>query len=765
MRNLLSELNEEQRKAAAQVNGPVMIIAGAGSGKTRTLTYRIAHLIEQGIDPFHVLALTFTNKAANEMKQRIIQLTGNQAKSIWMGTFHSVFAKILRFEAEKLGYISSFTIYDTDDSKNAIKQIIKGMNLDPKVYNPSYVLSRISMAKSTLLSAEEYCENLQIQQDDKYAKKPFIGKIYLAYNQRLRNAMAMDFDDLLFNTNILLRDFPDVLLKYQNKFRYILVDEYQDTNYAQYLIVKKLAARYENICVVGDDAQSIYAFRGANIQNILNFKKDYPSVKMFKLEQNYRSTQYIVDAANSVISNNKEQIFKKVWTENDKGHPISLMRASNEHEEGLLVAHSIKDNISRFELNYKDFAILYRTNMQSRSIEDGLRKLNIPYKIYGGLSFYRRKEIRDVLAYFRLVVNNYDEEALLRVVNYPARGIGETTLDKIRLTASHNQCSMFEIMENADRISLDINGPTTGRILDFVNMIKAETSQLQTLDAYDLACQILNRSGVIRFLKENNDPENANRVENIEELMNAIQEFCAKEDVIYDELTGEMMEKKTLDVFLQQVLLLTGEEEDKTQENNHVSLMTIHSAKGLEFKNVFVVGMEENLFPSTMSLHSKQDLEEERRLFYVAVTRAEKHLTLSYAETRFHYGTPSFQEPSRFIDEIDDRCIASENTKKKKDLPEFKPTFIPLQKTAFPRNTAKPPGKQAFPTPPAKSGNNEGYLPVENIHNGMQVLHDKFGVGKVLSIEDEGDNKKAIVFFEGFGQKTLILRFAKLKAV
>lgn len=758
MRDLLSELNEEQRNAAACIEGPVMIIAGAGSGKTRTLTYRIAHLIEEGVDPFNILALTFTNKAASEMKERIVALVGKDAKNIWMGTFHSIFAKVLRFEAEKLGYISSFTIYDTDDSKSAIKQIIKSLNLDPKAYNVGYVLGRISMAKSNLISCEEYATNAEIQQSDQAARKPMIGEIYKLYNQRLRNSMAMDFDDLLYNMNVLLRDYPDVLLKYQERFKHILVDEYQDTNFSQYLIIKKMAARYQNICVVGDDAQSIYAFRGANIQNILNFKRDYPDVRLFKLEQNYRSTQNIVNAANSIISNNRDQIKKEIWTANDVGNRIRLLNGADEREEGYIVAKAITDTKEQENADYDSFAILYRTNMQSRAIEEALRKMKIPYRIFGGLSFYRRKEIKDVLAYLRLVINNYDDEALLRVINYPARGIGQTTLDRIKVAASDNDIAIWTVIENLPSFGLGINTGTANKINDFMMMIKSASSQLNVLNAYDLAKQIIMQSGIIRFLKEDEDPDNANRIENIEELMNGIQEFCEKEDLITPdgEEGQEVSQIKTLDLFLQQVLLLTDEENDK-EDTNKVSLMTIHAAKGLEFPYVYVVGMEENLFPSALSISSRQELEEERRLFYVAVTRAEKMLTLSYANTRHQYGNASFQELSRFVDEIEDRYIDIPLKKnlmpKVGDLP--KPMFA--KRKTIEKKTLKR----------VQHGPSAGNSPAEinAIQVGMRVLHEKFGYGTVKHIEGENNDRKAVVFFDNTGEKQLLLRFAKLSIV
>ena len=778
MSELLMQLNEAQREAAACTEGPVMIIAGAGSGKTRTLTYRIAHLIEEGVDGFNILALTFTNKAAAEMKERIMKLVGKEARNLWMGTFHSVFARILRAEAERIGYINSFTIYDNDDSKAAIKQILKLMSLDPKTYNPGYVLSRISMAKSSLIGPEDYCQNTEIQQTDQTAHKPMIGEIYKLYNRRLRNAMAMDFDDLLFNTNILLRDFPDVLLKYQERFRYILVDEYQDTNFAQYLIVKKLAARYQNICVVGDDAQSIYAFRGANIQNIFNFKRDYPSVKLFKLEQNYRSTKNIVNAANSIISNNKEQIQKEIWTDNSTGNLISVLQCSDERDEGSKVTESILNAHLGDNRDFRDFAILYRTNVQSRAIEEALRRQNIPYRIYAGISFYGRKEVKDVLAYLRLVVNNHDDESLVRIINLPARGIGNTTLDRIRLAAADNDVSIWTVLEHLADFGLGINSGVMNKINDFMTMIKLFSSHLYDTDAFDLAKRIVNASGLITMLRNDEDPDNANRIENIEELLNGIQEYCEREEMITPE--GETDEQddptgapplKTLDMFLQQVLLLTSEDKDDEHDADKVSLMTIHAAKGLEFPYVYVVGMEENLFPSALSISSRQDLEEERRLFYVAVTRAEVQLTLSYAMMRFQYGNTSYQEMSRFIDEIDPHFL-----------------IMPRRKSAFPKPGTMPRGfgYSSEKTPQAKTKSASGInfvlkkpaskpapgptmgnttAEIASIRVGQRVMHAKFGAGLVQSIEGSGDSRKALIFFEGVGQKQLMLKFAKLSIV
>ena len=761
--DILDELNDEQRRAAEVIEGPIMIIAGAGSGKTRTLTYRIAHLIDEGVDPFHILALTFTNKAAKEMKDRIETLVGAEAKSIWMGTFHSIFAKILRFEADKLGYNHNFTIYDTDDTKNAIKQIVKSMSLDPKNYNASFVQNRISAAKSGLMSPDDYCANPEIQQSDSLSKKPLIGEIYRRYNQRLRNAMAMDFDDLLFNTNVLLRDFPEVLLKYQERFRYILVDEYQDTNFAQYLIVKKLAARYENICVVGDDAQSIYAFRGANIQNILNFKRDYPSARLFKLEQNYRSTQNIVNAANSVIYNNKEQIFKNVWTSNAVGERITLLTAPDERAEGAMIANTINCIKADDNAEYRNFAVLYRNNVQSRAIEDALIKSRIPYKVYSGISFYRRKELRDSLAYLRLVVNNHDDEALLRIINYPARSIGNTTMEKIQLAASDNEVSCWTVIENLADFGLDISSGTMAKIEEFKLMIQMFTSQLYSINAYDLAKDVIYKSGLIRELKGEDDPDNANRVENIEELLNGIQEFCDKDDDITpvsDDEEAEISESsgfKTLDMFLQQVLLLTDEDKDDTNPDK-VSLMTIHAAKGLEFPYVFVAGMEETLFPSQLSVMDRKDLEEERRLFYVAITRAEKRLVLSNAQFRYQWGKASNQELSRFVTEIDDQYIDMPRPEslfpKIGELPKLK-----RQERKKPLDTSKLKRVQYGPS----EGNSTEQR--DSIQAGMRVMHDKFGEGKVLSIEGEDQSRSAIVFFPAFGQKKMLLRFAKLKII
>jgi DNA helicase II / ATP-dependent DNA helicase PcrA len=758
---ILEDLNLEQRLSVESINGPVMVIAGAGSGKTRVLTYRVARLLELGTDPFNVLALTFTNKAAREMKERIMKLVGKEARNVWMGTFHSVFARILRMDGHLLGYPQNFTIYDTDDSKSLLRSIMKEQDMDVKQYPVNMVLSRISAAKSNLISAEEYNADGEIQNQDKIAARPKIGLIYTIYTSRCFKASAMDFDDLLFKTNILLRDFPEVLYKYQEKFRYILVDEYQDTNYAQYLIIKKLAARFENICVVGDDAQSIYAFRGANIQNILNFKNDYPDYKLFKLEQNYRSTQNIVDAANSVIKNNQDQIFKKVWTENESGERIRVLKAGSDNEEGMLVANRIFELKMNNQLQNDAFSILYRTNAQSRSLEEALRKLNIPYRIMGGLSFYSRKEIKDMLAYFRLAINHNDEEAILRVINLPARGIGDTTMQKIRVLANDNQTSLWQQLETVETVDPAISPRTKTKISEFVTMIKSFTVQLHQLSAYDMAEHIAKTTGLLRELEADKTVEGISRIENIEELMNGLREFTLTEP----EPSEDAPQTRFLDDYMQDIALLTDADKVDDQDTNKVKLMTIHSAKGLEFPNVFITGLEENLFPSFMSLNSRADLEEERRLFYVALTRAMHRVTLSYAENRFRWGNLTSSEPSRFLEEIDPSFLEMPPSSKRQQI-QLKTQYIPPK-----------PKEASQPKSPENLGKNfkkishlqddiapplAGSAAYEDVEPGMDVEHNLFGKGKVLTVEGNGPNKKATVLF-GIGQKQLLLKFAKLR--
>ena len=772
MIDLLKELNEPQREAVTTIQGPVMVIAGAGSGKTRALTYRVAYMIQEGIDPFSIMALTFTNKAAREMKERITQLVNaSDARNVWMGTFHSIFARILRIEAEKIGFTSNFTIYDTDDSKALINQILKDLQLDSKIYPAKSVLSRISSAKSSLYSPDDYAKDPEIQEADRKANKPLMAQLFKLYNDRMHRANAMDFDDILYYTNVLLRDNPEVLYKYQNHFKYILVDEYQDTNYAQYLIVRRLAALFENICVVGDDAQSIYAFRGANIQNILNFKNDYPDYKLIRLEQNYRSTQNIVNASNSVIAHNKDQIKKKVWSDKEVGERISLIKANSDTEEGTLVANSIFGYKMSRQLANKDFAILYRTNAQSRSMEEALRKQNIPYKIYGGLSFYDRKEIKDLLAYFRIVINPEDEQALLRIINYPARGIGKTTIDRLIVSADEHKASIWRCIAN-NVFPADFNMGTINKIRDFVVMIKSFQSLQEKMNAFELAKHITNSIGLIKVLKEDDSPEGESRVENVEELLNAIMEFSDKQ---VDETTGEAA-RVDLVQFMEDVALLTDSEMKKEEENpDYVSLMTIHAAKGLEFPYVYVVGMEENLFPGVMSLNTREELEEERRLFYVAVTRAMTKLTLSCAEQRYRFGNLTLSEPSRFIDEIDPALIdrpqkaAFHGTSSFGGGSRFGRSFNEPERHGFRKientsATSHPSPSTPNPSPIINPQNFEPSNP-DLLQEGMRVLHQKFGMGTILSIDGAGANKKATVRFDTSDTKQLMLKFAKLTII
>ncbi|MGY6741949.1 MAG: ATP-dependent helicase [Cecembia sp.] len=746
----LKGLNPPQREAVEHTEGPLMIIAGAGSGKTRVLTYRIAHLIHaKGVDPFNILALTFTNKAANEMKHRIERLIGLEARNTWMGTFHSTFAKILRVEADKIGYPSNFSIYDTDDSKSLIRTIVKEMKLDDKVYKPSTVLSRISGAKNRLISWENYINDPFIKADDEAAMKPRMGEIYRNYQRRLFKAGAMDFDDLLFNTNVLFRDHLDVLNKYQQRFKYVMVDEFQDTNVSQYLITKKLAAVHQNICVVGDDAQSIYAFRGADIQNILNFEKDYPDLFIVKLEQNYRSTKNIVQAANSIIAKNKAQLKKEVWTQNHNGELIELIKASSDNEEGRMVATTIFEEKNNKKLDNSDFAVLYRTNSQSRSIEEALRKMNITYKIVGGLSFYQRKEIKDLMAYMRFVVNKGDEEAFKRVINYPKRGIGDSTVEKILVAAYEHDISLWEVLTNANSF---LSGRAANAVDDFTTMIKSFGIEMERKDAYETANSIAKQSGLLRELYEDKTIEGLNRYENVQELLNAIKEYVDSPE----------NEDKSLGAFLQEIALLTDNDRDK-DTTDAVTLMTIHSSKGLEFKQVFVVGMEEDLFPSQMMMQSREDLEEERRLFYVATTRAMEKLYLTYALTRYRFGRLLNCEPSRFLEEVDPACIrvnkrmtSALSGALRNESSEGKSGFIGIKK---PANRPMATAKIHTPSPDFKPSN------TNNLQEDMLVEHPKFGYGKVTKIEIEGINKKASIQFDNFGEKVLLLSFAKLRII
>lgn len=753
----LKELNDEQRNAVECTEGPVMVIAGAGSGKTRVLTYRIAHLINKGVDPFQILALTFTNKAAKEMKERIMRITGeSEARNLWMGTFHSVFARILRSESEKIGYPSNFTIYDTSDSKSLLKDIIKEFNLDDKLYKVNMVYGRISSAKNNLISGTAYLNDVNIQADDRQMRLPKIGEIYVAYEKRCFKASAMDFDDLLFKTNILLRDFPEVLYKYQNRFKYILVDEYQDTNYSQYVIVKKLAARFQNICVVGDDAQSIYAFRGADIKNILNFERDYPDMQTFKLEQNYRSTKNIVSLANHLIKFNLDQHPKNVWTNNSQGEKIQVKRALTDNEEGNIVASSIYDKHISEHIPFNEFAILYRTNAQSRSFEESLRKRDIPYRIYGGLSFYQRKEIKDILAYFRITINPNDEEALKRVINYPARGIGKTTLEKITILANQHQASFWDIVLQAHNFKNEFNGSTIQKLNEFVTTIKSFSAVLFTQNAYELGNQISQSSGILKELFTDRTPEGVGRYENIMELLNGLKEFTEKAQNDNPDIIP------TLDEYMQDIALLT-DADTENEDKNTVSLMTIHMSKGLEFGHVYIVGLEEGLFPSQLSTNSRLDLEEERRLFYVAITRAEKSLTLSYALTRYRWGQLIHCEPSRFLEELDSNFV---------DFPSKQETNLRSNNNLFNKNTT-PKQTQKQPEQKINKNNlvklntaiNRGSAVTAqdlNLQQGMFVNHEKFGKGKVIGIEGSAPNQKATINFETVGNKQLLLKFARL---
>lgn len=778
MQKYIDQLNEAQRAPVLQKEGPMIVIAGAGSGKTRVLTLRIAYLMHQGVDAFNILSLTFTNKAAREMKVRIAQIVGSsEAKNLWMGTFHSVFAKILRAEADKLGYPNNFTIYDSQDSQRLIGQVIKEMQLDRDIYKPKEILSRISSYKNSLVTVKAYFNNQDLQEADAMSKRPRIGEIYNNYVERCFKSGAMDFDDLLLKTNELLTRFPDVLSKYQNRFKYILVDEYQDTNHSQYLIIKALSDRFHNICVVGDDAQSIYAFRGANINNILNFQKDYEGVQTYRLEQNYRSSRNIVEAANSVIDNNKVKLEKVVWTANDNGPKIKVHRSLTDGEEGRFVASTIFEERMQNQKNNGDFAILYRTNAQSRAMEDALRKKDIPYRIYGGLSFYQRKEIKDVLCYLRLVINPKDEEALVRVINYPARGIGNTTLDKLTIAANHYKRSIFEVMEHIDKIDLKITAGTRNKLSDFSNMVKAFQALDTTMDAYQLTEHIVKKTGLVQEMRKDTTPEGITRMENIEELLNGIKDFIDGQKEV-DGARGALGE------FMEDVALATDLDKD-TGDDDRVALMTIHLAKGLEFPTVFCVGMEEDLFPSAMSMNTRSELEEERRLFYVALTRAEHQAYLTYAQSRYRWGKLVDSDPSRFIEEIKDEYL--EYLTPVETNYRYKPTinadiFGDVDKSKL--RLTKPVGGN----PPAYITDNEepkenrsirklkpmdsSSAKVTSLTNGNQdlvvgqtVMHERFGRGAIIGLEGMGADKKAEIRFDVGGIKKLLLRFAKLQVL
>ncbi len=776
MQQYINQLNEAQRAPVLQKDGAMIVIAGAGSGKTRVLTVRIANLMHQGIDAFNILALTFTNKAAREMKKRIAEIVGNnEAKNLWMGTFHSVFAKILRSEAEKLGYPFNFTIYDSQDSLRCLGGIIKEMQLDKDVYKPKQILGRISQYKNSLITVRAYFNNPELQEADAMSKKPRMGEIYNNYVERCFKSGAMDFDDLLLKTNELLNRFPDVLAKYQDRFRYILVDEYQDTNHSQYLIVKALSDRFQNICVVGDDAQSIYAFRGANINNILNFQKDYDGVKMYRLEQNYRSSKNIVEAANNVIDKNKTKLDKIVWTANDDGPKIKVHRSVTDGEEGRFVAGTIFEQKMQNQLPNSHFAILYRTNAQSRAMEDALRKRDIPYRIYGGLSFYQRKEIKDVLSYLRLVINPKDEEALVRVINYPARGIGDTTVEKLTVAANHYKRSIFEVMEHIDKIDLKLNSGTKTKLQDFVTMIKSFQVINEQQDAFTLTDHVTKKTGLVQELKKDGTPEGIARIENIEELLNGIKDFTEGQKEI-DGARGALAE------FMEDVALATDLDKD-TGDDDRVALMTIHLAKGLEFPHVFVVGMEEDLFPSAMSMNTRSELEEERRLFYVALTRAEHQAYLTYAQSRYRWGKLVDSEPSRFIEEINDEYLEYMNPIDSGYR--YKPTMdidifgdVDKSKLRLAKPTAGTPPEYITKNEPVSSINIRRLKPLNsgasasknnvtdsNLAVGNIVMHERFGKGEIVGLEGVGADKKAEIRFDVGGLKKLLLRFAKLNVI
>ena len=783
MPDYIEELNEGQRNAVLYNDGPSLVIAGAGSGKTRVLTYKIAYLLENGYQPWNILALTFTNKAAREMKERIARQVGpERARHLWMGTFHSMFLRILHAEAGYIGFTSQFTIYDTADSKSLIRSIIKEMGLDEKVYKPGMVQARISNAKNHLVSPAGYANNKEAYEGDRAAKVPALRDIYQRYWERCRQADAMDFDDLLFYTFLLFRDHPEVLARYQDQFRYILVDEYQDTNFAQHSIVLQLAKNHQHVCVVGDDAQSIYSFRGADIDNILYFTKVYPDTKVFKLEQNYRSTQTIVRAANSLIEKNQWQIRKEVFSEKEKGEAIGVYQAYSDVEEGDIVVNKIAELRREKRYAYSDFAILYRTNAQSRIFEEAMRKRSMPYRIYGGLSFYQRKEIKDVIAYFRLIVNPNDEEAFKRIINYPARGIGDTTVGKIIAAATGHNVSLWTVLCEPLAYGLNFNKGTVGKLQAFRELISAFITDAAEKNAYEIGADIIRQSGIINDVCQDSSPENLSRKENIEELVNGMSDFCAQrqEEGNPNVLLGD---------FLSEVSLLTDQDSDKDGDDEKITLMTVHSAKGLEFKNVFVVGMEENLFPSSMVGDSPRALEEERRLFYVAITRAEEHCFLSYAKTRFRYGKMEFGSPSRFLKDIDVRFLR---------LPQDAGMFrrVEEEATVFRRENARgfapdkedapyggkervsvrPKQQIIAPTVPrnlkrvAPSANTASTSPsagasANRVQQGQLIEHERFGLGEVLKVEGEGDNAKATIRFKNAGDKQLLLRFARFKVI
>ena len=777
MEEYLNKLNESQREAVEYNEGPSLVIAGAGSGKTRVLTYKIAYLVHLGLAPQSILALTFTNKAAREMKERNAAITGDHtARRLWMGTFHSIFSRILRYEAEHIGYPSNFTIYDTTDSKSLLKAIIKEMQLDDKVYRLGMVQSRISNAKNALVTWKAYEQSKELMQHDIDSKVPLLREIYKRYQNRCQQAGAMDFDDLLLQTNILFRDHPQVLEKYRSFFQFVLVDEYQDTNFAQHLIVQRLCEQHRRICVVGDDAQSIYSFRGANIDNILQFKNQYPGCRIFKLERNYRSTQNIVNAANSLIHKNKEQIHKNVYSEKEEGSKVRISASYSDYEEGYAVASAINELRLRKDYDYADFAILYRTNAQSRILEEALRKRGIPYKIYGGLSFYQRKEIKDIISYLRLIVNPHDEEAFKRVINYPSRGIGDTTVNKVIKAATENNVSLWTVLNAPIDYDLPINSGTAKKLTDFREMIERFIEQNTRLSAEEMAAIVVKESGIVSSLFQDRSVEGISKQENLQELLKGIAEFC--------ELRREEgVEQVSLADFLSEVSLLTDQDNDKDEQANKVTMMTVHAAKGLEFKNVFVVGLEEELFPSSMSKDNPRAVEEERRLFYVAITRAEENCVLTYAKSRFRNGQSAMCSPSRFLKDIDVRFLdvpadSSADTfaaaRERFQRPAFtspfqQPRAVEKEEPSFISPVAQALQRQRLTkvetTTSTPASSSAPASDLSGLRVGAKVRHDRFGEGEVIAIEGDGGNAKATVAFTHFGQKQLLLKFARLTII
>lgn len=735
----LEDLNSSQKEAVLHPKGPCLVIAGAGSGKTRVLTYRIAHLIKQGVDPFSILALTFTNKAAKEMKNRIEGIVGTEARSLWMGTFHSIFARILRTEGYKIGYPPNFVIYDTQDSKNLIKAIVKEQNLDPKLYKENFVFNRISNAKNRLISPLEYKNNPILQEEDSSSLRPMIGEIYKIYSERCFKSQAMDFDDLLFNTNTLFSEHIDILNKYQQLFQHVLIDEFQDTNYCQYLITKRLASVSRNIFVVGDDAQSIYAFRGAEIRNILKFEDDFDDLKTIKLEQNYRSTKTIVNAANSVIEKNKSKISKEVWTDNEDGELISVKKSFSDNEEGKIVSNLIFEEKNRNQLTNSNFAVLYRTNSQSRSIEEALRRIGLKYKVFGGVSFYQRKEVKDLIAYLRFSINQNDEQSFRRIINYPRRGIGQTSVDKIITISNKENISLWDVIQRSSEL---LNSRINNLLTPFKDLIISFSNFSKNNDAYTTASHIASNSGLLKELWDDRSIEGISRYENVQELLNSIKEFLDNDD----------NKNKKLEDFLQEISLMTDQDKEEDSNEEYISLMTIHMAKGLEFSVVFIVGVEEDLFPSQMMISSREDLEEERRLFYVAITRAMKKLYLTYSSTRYRYGMLKDCEKSRFIKEISPAYLDFDNFNTNRSLvsnvlKEKKRNLSPIKKVSTNNSSS------------IKSSN------IDDLIEGVNVKHEIFGIGTIKKVDNHSNQKKAIVNFKNVGEKTLLLNFAKLKVI